>query len=155
MLKKWLVVGVIVLILGGGIAALVWAASHQAPVAAEDVVATKGLHWHPHLTISIKGKNEVIPANVGISPGETHPTRIHTHNDSGTLHMEFIGRVLKDQTRLKHFFEVWGKTFTSTCIFEHCTGAEGTLKFTVNGQANTEFGEYAMKDGDRIEISFE
>lgn len=109
-----------------------------------------GMHIHPHLAVILKGEAQTIPANVGIDAGCMHP--IHTHDDSGTLHLEFP---TTQDVRLGQFFEIWGKTFSSQCIFDWCTGEEGTVTMTVNGQENTEFENYMMKDGDRIEIRYE
>ena len=42
-----------------------------------EIVARNGLHWHPKLSIYIKGKKQEIPANLGIA-GQIHQ-EIHTH----------------------------------------------------------------------------
>lgn len=46
--------------------------------------------------------------------------------------------------KLSEFFEIWGKPFDGQAV-----------KMKVNGQENTEFGNYMMRDHDRIEIVFE
>lgn len=145
-------------IIGTGIiliGAVVYFSKSQAPsVPAENVVAANGLHWHPRLEIYIKGEKQQIPANVGI--GAIHQ-KIHTHEDAteGILHMEMSGLVTKDETRLGRFFQVWGKKFDSTHVFDMINGEEGTVKMTVNGAENKDFENYEMKDKDLIEIRFE
>ena len=109
-----------------------------------------GMHIHPNVRIVIKGEEQTIPANIGIQPGCMRP--IHTHDDSGTLHLEFPG---EQDVRLGQFFAVWGKTFNKNCIFDRCNSPEGTVKFFVNGQPNEEHENYPMKDGDKIEIRYE
>ncbi len=55
---------------------------------------------------------QVIPANVGLGSNCIRP--IHTHDGSGTLHVE------TDQNRdytLADFFLIWGKVFNSSGIF--------------------------------------
>ena len=80
---------------------------------------------------------------------------IHTHDSSGTLHLEMQGMVRRKDIELERFFEIWGKQFNSNCVLEFCNGSEGTLKMFVNGQPNQEFDKYQMKDGDLIEIRYE
>lgn len=123
--------------------------------APEDQIVTRsGLHWHPKLSIYIKGKKQEIPANVGI--GAIHQP-IHTHEDNkeGIIHMEMEGTVTKEQTKLGNFFRIWGKQFNSNCIFDKCNGKEGKVRITVNGEENKDFENYKMQDGDNIEIRYE
>lgn len=118
----------------------------------EDIISRKGIHWHPELSIYTKDEKQEISANIGI--GAAHQP-VHTHDTTGTLHLEIKGLVLKDDTKLGRFFEIWGKRFDSSCIFEFCNGEEGTVKMFVNGKENTEFSNYLMNDKDSIEIKYE
>ncbi len=143
---------VIILPIAGLLGVLIWWAANQKPIPEEDIITRSGLHWHPHLSIVIKGKEETIPANIGI--GAIHKP-IHTHDPDNVLHLEMTGRVTKDDTRLGAFFKIWGKQFSSTCIFDYCNGSDGSVKMLVNGTENTQFDQYEMHDGDRIEIRYE
>ncbi len=140
------------LVVGGGIGWLVWQAASQPPVPESDLVARSGLHWHPQLSITVKGQDVPLDKNIGI--GAAH-NPIHTHDDVPIVHLEHQGRVTKDDLRLGKFFQVWGKEFSSTCILDSCNGSDGQLTMTVNGQPNTEFDRYVMRDKDKIEIRFE
>ena len=83
---------------------------------------------------------------------------IHTHDQDakdGVIHMEMKGVVTKDETKLKNFFRVWGKEFSSTQIFDKKNGEEGKVKMMVNGKENIDFENYQMRDGDNIEIRYE
>lgn len=126
--------------------------SQEATVSEDQVVSRQGLHWHPELSIYIKGEKQEIPANIGI--GAVHKP-IHTHDTSGVLHLEMQGLVKKEDIKLGQFFKIWGKQFNSNCIFDACNGDVGTVKMTVNGQESFEFGNYMMKDVDKIEIKYE
>lgn len=129
--------------------------SEEASVPKEQIVSRKGIHWHPRLTILIKGEKQEIPADFGL--GAVH-LPIHTHatdNKEGILHMEMSGLVTKDGTKLSKWFQLWGKQFNSNCIFDKCNGPEGIVKMFVNGQENNEFENYLMKDGDNIEIRYD
>lgn len=79
---------------------------------------------------------------------------IHTHDDTGEIHLEFSGVAKENGTYLSNFFGIWGKDFSSNCIFDKCNGEEGTPTMKVNGELNTEFENYAIKNGDKIEIAF-
>ena len=130
-----------------------------------DIVSQSGIHWHPQLAIYIKGQKQEIPANIGIGKQYASSkwydsmmsmTDFHTHDASGELHWEVMeGPVTKDHVTLKAFFEVWGKTFNSNQILDTKNGPDGTTKMFVNGQPNTEFENYQVKDKDRIEIRYE
>lgn len=138
-----------------GIGALIWTAKRAPATPAEPgdrVLAKTGIHWHPSLTIYLRGEKQTIPENVGLGFSEQP---IHTHDDSGTIHLEFPGIVRAKDTRLSEFFRIWDKTLTPTCIFDTCNGPDGKVSMTVNGQPNTEFGDFEMHDGDKIEIRFE
>ena len=109
-----------------------------------------GMHIHPHVSITINGQPEKIPANIGVTPLCMRP--IHTHDDSGTLHLEFKKPQL---VKLEGFFQVWEKTFNEECIFDSCNGADKKVKLFVNDAENVDFGNYIMKDKDVIEIKYE
>ncbi len=142
-LKRTLKYIAIILIAGGVIAGLSWYFTKQATIPAIDVVSRSGIHWHPELSIFVKGVKQEIPANIGI--GITHQP-IHTHDADGILHLEFIGLVTKQDIMLGQFFKNWGKDMRSF----------GTnMNMTVNGEENTEFENYEMHDDDKIEIRYE
>lgn len=129
--------------------------SENPSVPESEIVTRNGMHWHPKLTITIKGKKQEFPANLGI--GAVHQ-KIHTHDEDakdGVVHMEMQGVVIKDDIKLDNFFRIWGKDFNSTQIFDNKNDADGTVKMTVNGKENIEFENYKMRDGDQIEIKYE
>ena len=126
-------------------------------------VPKKPIHWHPKLKIIIKSEEQFIPVNIGISIGKNMDNQIsgmrmsptHTHESDGTIHLENNRPWLKPETlTLGYFFEVWNKNFNSSCIFEYCSGENGILTMTVNGQPNNEFGDYIMHDKDEIIIEY-
>ena len=106
------------------------------------------LHIHSDLKILIDGQETEIPANIGIESGIMRP--LHTHDSSGEIHIE--GPYQRDFT-IGEFFEIWGMTFNSTCIFENCTD-KGELKMLVNGQENNEFNDHVLRDDDEIVIEY-
>lgn len=129
-----------------------------------DLISEEGIHWHPELSITIKGEKQVIPNNIGMGMQfagypQYDPmmmmTNMHTHDDSGELHWEVMkGPVKKDDVRLNQIFSIWGKKFTNSCVFDYCNGPGGKLSFKVNGQNNPDFENYLVRDKDIIEIIF-
>lgn len=122
----------------------------------DQVVAQNGLHWHPKLSISIKGEKQEFTNGIGLT-GSVHQ-KMHTHDEDykdGVVHMEMQGVVTKDDTKLGNFFRIWGKTFSSSQIFEFKNSSEAAVKMLVNGKTNKDFENYKMKDGDKIEIRYE
>lgn len=153
--KKIIILGTIVTILIVIGAIFLLSKGENVNVPEDQIVTRKGLHWHPRVTIFIKGEKQEIPANLGI--GAVH-SKIHTHdtdNKEGVIHMEMKGLVTKDDTRLANFFKVWGKMFNSNKLFNKTNSSEGIVKMFVKEQENREFENYLMKDGDRIEIKYE
>lgn len=130
-----------------------------------DLVSETGIHWHPALTINIKGQKQILPANIGIGMQYAgYPqydpmmmmTNMHTHDGSGIIHWEVMqGPVKREDVRLANFFAVWGKQFDENCISEYCNGPEGSVRMLVNGKENTEFENYPIRDADKIEIRYE
>lgn len=119
-----------------------------------DIISTKGIHWHPELEIFVDGVKYEIPEDLGIgveyaSSSTYNPsmgmTQVHTHDDLPLIHFEFSGIVRKSDTRLGEFFAIWGKDFMSF-------GDEVVM--TVNGVETQEYGNYEMKDGDKIVLRY-
>lgn len=150
--EKWLKAAVLIVIASASLAGLIWYAASRPKTPDSDILARQGLHWHPELTIFLKGQQQEIPANVGI--GTVH-NPIHTHDASGVIHLEFEGLVTIDDLRLGQFFQAWNKPLSSTCILDKCNDPDGQVTMTVNGQPSTEFDRYVMRDKDTIAIRFE
>jgi len=124
-----------------------------------DDVPRGPIHWHPTLTVIIHGQQIPIPRNLG-GAGATHVAGTallpyHTHDTTGTLHMETT-RPTPDTAPLGYFFEkVWRKTFNSECILDNCNGPDGNLTLLVNGEQNFQYNKFIPKDRDDIRIVFE
>lgn len=127
------------------IGAFVWYVAALPPIPESDIVSRSAFHWHPELAIYVKGEKLEIPPNIGL--GVVHEP-IHTHEDSdqGIVHMEFEGLTLKQNATLGQFFKNWNRDMRSF-------GPD--MKMTVNGEENTDYENYVMRDGDRIELKFQ
>ncbi len=148
--KQRIKIALVILVVGGGIGLLVWYSATRPPQAERVVISKEGIHWHPELSIYIKGQIQEIPANAG------NHSLMHTHDTTGVIHLHPANKlVLENDVKLGKFFKLWGKKFSSTCILDSCNSAEGKVKMTVNGIENTEFENYIMQDKDKIEIRYE
>ena len=107
-------------------------------------------HIHPVLKIVINGKDQEIPAQIGITSGCMHP--LHTHDASGTIHVESPQK--RDFT-LADFFAVWGKPFTKNQILDSIADARHVIRETVNGVQSQNYENTVVHDGDQIVISYE
>src|SRR3989338_4269795 len=126
-------------------------------------VPQQPIHWHHKLKIIIKGEEQFIPPNIGISIGNNIDNQIsgmrmsptHTHESDGTIHLENNRPWQKPETlTLGYFFKVWDKKFSNSCVFEYCNNENGTLTMAVNGKMNFEFDKYMMRDKDEIVIEY-
>lgn len=108
------------------------------------------MHFHPYLTIIIDGDEFAIPENTGIytqtCPEGMHMT--HTHDASGKIHVEGHQEV---DVPLEVFFDVWGKHFDETGIFEY---RDGVVEMTVDGQVNSDYQNLILADGQNIVITY-
>ncbi len=120
-----------------------------------EVVSEEGIHWHPKVSIVINGQSQEVPANLGIG-GVGGMKPIHTHDTSGELHWEMqYGPIKKGQVKLVRFFEQWGKTFNANQILDTKKAEGDKLVILVNGNEVSEYENYIVKDGDKIEIRFD
>lgn len=123
--------------------------SKKPPIKEDNILSRTGVHWHPEVAIYIKGVKQEIPSGIG-----TMDT-MHTHDSTGTIHVEKNRLVTKEDVNLATLFKILGKQFNANCLYDQCNGPEGKVRLTVNGKENTEFENYVTQDKDKIEIRFE
>jgi hypothetical protein len=93
------------------------------------------MHEHAHVEIFVHGKNEPIPADIGIDTAAGTIQSIHTHDDTGLVHLE------SSQSReftLGEFFGVWGVRFTPSCLGGYCNEGNNRLQVFVDGDEVTD-----------------
>lgn len=104
-------------------------------------------HIHPNLTLITDGNPVPIPENIGIDKalykdhslskyGMSGMSPLHTHDSSGTLHVE--SNTNRNYT-LGELFNVWGLDPGGKII-----------KVTADGNSLPDFRRYILKDGDNI-----
>jgi hypothetical protein len=87
-------------------------------------------HIHAHLDIFINGAHLTVPPQIGINPDERCLYWLHTHDDSGVIHIE--SPVTRDFT-LGSFFDIWGKTFNNSQLFYKKVDNSNSLSVYANG----------------------
>jgi hypothetical protein len=109
------------------------------------------MHIHPHLDLYVDGQKRTVPAQIGIDPGlwRTHKydryigdmgaAPIHTHDASGTLHVE--SSVTANWT-LGNFLQIWGLNFRGR-----------TVQATADGQPVSNYKNVVLKDGEEIVLN--
>ncbi len=111
-------------------------------------------HTHSSLSIIIDGTEQYIPQNIGIQDSECPDglRGIHTHDDSGRLHIETPSQV---PAPIGAFFNIWGEVFNSGQILDNKENSEYEVLMYVNGEINEEYENYIMSDNDVIEIHYQ
>jgi hypothetical protein len=99
-------------------------------------------HIHVHLDVLADGKPMPVPANIGIDAARRGISPLHSHDDSGVIHIE---SPVKRQFSLGEFFTEWGVSLSSANIGGlHATDGK-TVRAYVNGQ---------LRPGDPAAITF-
>jgi hypothetical protein len=94
---------------------------------------TEGLrvHIHEHLDVVVNGKLYRVPALIGINVPQRFIAELHTHDQSGIVHVE--SPTVRTFT-LGNFFDVWGLRFSSRCLGGYCANGARHVNVWVNGK---------------------
>jgi hypothetical protein len=87
-------------------------------------------HIHASLQIYDRGHQIAVPAQVGFPQNAECLYWLHTHSDSGVIHIE---APVKRAFTLGEFFDVWGQPLDRT----QAASVHGRLSFWVNGKPYT------------------
>lgn len=98
-----------------------------------EALGTEGqaLHIHQHLDLYIEGKKADVPPNIGVAADQSFISHLHTHDNSGIMHVE--SPTIEDFT-LGQFFAIWGVDLNANCIGTYCSSGDKKLKVFVNGK---------------------
>jgi hypothetical protein len=114
-----------------------WPAPADATAAARNaglpMLSSEGhvVHIHVHVDVLNDGQPIPVPANIGIDTARRAISPLHTHDDSGVVHIE---SPVKREFSLGEFFTEWGVSLSA----DHVGGLRATgdkpLRVYVNGQ---------------------
>jgi hypothetical protein len=113
-------------------------------------------HIHAHLDLIINGKSFTVPELIGIKPEERCLYWLHTHDDSGIIHIE---SPVKKEFTLGQFFDIWNKKFDNTHLLNFTTNNKSSVMLSVyvNGKKidnKTKFRDIPLNSHDEIAIVY-
>jgi hypothetical protein len=97
-----------------------------------DTMEFTKFHVHPHLDIIVDGKPFIMPSQIGIDPDGRCLYWLHTHDDSGIIHIE---SPIEREFTIGNFIDIWSQTFNTTHLFDTnvFNDINGVLNIYVNG----------------------
>jgi hypothetical protein len=114
-----------------------WPAPSDATAAARNaglpMLSSEGAveHIHVHLDVLVDGQAVPVPANIGIDAAHGGISPLHTHDNSGVIHIE---SPVKRQFSLGEFFTEWGVSLSADNVGGlRATDTKGLRAF-VNGE---------------------
>lgn len=83
-----------------------------------DVMATEAFDYHIHsyLTVYWNGAQVPVPGNIGISNAGIWISPLHTHDQSGKVHVEAPARM---HLTLQQFFTTWNVSLGTAMVYEN------------------------------------
>ena len=110
------------------------------------------LHIHPQLWIFVGGAPVPVPAYIGIEPSGQTMAALHTHDDSGLIHVE--SPVVRSYN-LGEFFDTWGVRLTQTCMGGYCdTGDKRVAAFVDTRPFAGNPRDIPLKNGENIVLAY-
>lgn len=89
-------------------------------------------HAHNRLFLYVNGEPVAVPVDIGWNEAAGVVAPLHTHDDTGTLHIESADPAWVPT--LGTFFDVWGLRMTADCIGAYCTQGDDELRVFVDGE---------------------
>lgn len=88
-------------------------------------------HLHSHLTVTVNGRPETIPALIGVDESAQTISPLHTHDASGIVHVE---SPVKVAFTLGQLFTEWNVALDSTTVGSLGKATGDTITTFVNGK---------------------
>jgi hypothetical protein len=110
-----------------------------------------GYHVHDKLFIYVNGKSIAIPANFGIDPQGRFLAPIHTHDDTGIIHLESTEPY---PFTLGQVFDVWGVKFSNNQLGAYTAGNGNVLQVWVNGKQVSDPVNHKLKAHDIVIVGY-
>jgi hypothetical protein len=105
-------------------------------------------HVHTYVGVFVDGEPEAVPAGIGIDNVGHRIAGLHTHDCSGTVHVEAEEPI---ELTLGQFADSWGVKLDGTCFADLCA-PDNPVVVQVNGEAVADPRAVAIADCDVISI---
>jgi hypothetical protein len=108
-------------------------------------------HIHALLSVFVNGKQEPVPANVGIDPGFRFMAPLHTHDNSGLVHIE------SSKPRpftIGEFFAIWGVAFSKDRLGAYRDQGGRSVQVYVDGRRVADPVNYVLQRHDDIVVAY-
>jgi hypothetical protein len=107
------------------------------------------MHEHSNVQIFVHGQAQPIPTDIGIDTSDdpAYVASLHTHDDTGTVHME--SSVSRTFT-VGEFFDIWGVRLSPSCMGAYCNDAQNRLQVFVDGEEVQENVRDVALDDQRV-----
>jgi hypothetical protein len=96
-------------------------------------------HYHVHVQLVVDGHDVPIPAQVGLDSSTGVFSEVHTHDDTGVIHIESGDTSFR--ATLADVLDMWGVYLSPKCIGGYCGG----VKMWVNGKPSTAYGNLVLQ----------
>ena len=107
-------------------------------------------HAHALLRVFVEGEEVGVPANIGIVPLAGATVSLHTHDDSGKIHLEAAE---PHPFTLSEVFTVWGVQFSRQQLGGLKATGDRKLEVFANGTP-VDPRTYVLKDGDKLVVAY-
>ena len=113
--------------------------------------SSEKFHIHALLSIYNQGLYVPVPANVGIDERHHVETTIHTHDNTGIIHMEAPRPY---RYTLGDLFAIWGVRFGAGTLGALQDDGSSRVRVYVNGKLITDPARHVMANGENIAIGY-
>lgn len=105
--------------------------AHRARAAGVPLLGQEGSATHTHslLRVVADGRPVVIPAGIGIDPPKATIAAVHTHTDTGVIHVE--SPEVGQRYRLRQFLTLWGVGSDDKTLCQHFVSGPCQVKVSV------------------------
>ncbi|HEX9375632.1 MAG TPA: hypothetical protein VGB19_05255 [Actinomycetota bacterium] len=110
------------------------------------------VHFHQNLLVYVHGQREPVPFGVGQDQAAGTLAEIHTHDATGTIHIEAAA---DRDFNLQMVFDVWGVLLTKNQVGMYRNNGENTIRVFVNGRQYTgDFTRLPLEDKQVIVVTY-
>lgn len=107
-------------------------------------------HYHAIVRVYVMDEEVPIPEDVGLNDEGCSMRQLHTHDDSGKVHLEFTRQGVR--APLEAFFDVWGKHMDETGFDDHRVNESTEFLMFLNTYSYDEDGNVIIDPNDRVQI---